>query len=72
MRPSKNSANQEIAGRVINEVFAALRDAGVELDLQAMTTILTRVNVAIAQENGSGERKSSKPAAPLASLEPNL
>lgn len=61
MRPSKNNVSQEIAGRVINEVFAALRDAGVELDLQAMTTILARVNAAIAQEPSSGERRSSKP-----------
>lgn len=58
MRPSKANVSQEIAGRVISEVFAALRDHGIELDLPAMTAVLTRVNSVLSSPP---EPKAGKP-----------
>jgi hypothetical protein len=62
MRPSKSNLSQEIAGRVISEVFAALREHGIDLDLPAMTAVLTRVNgVLTAQDTNGPERRPLKP-----------
>lgn len=62
MRPTKSNLAQETAGRVISEVFAALRDHGIELDLPVMTAVLTRVNGALSTQDASGpERRHTKP-----------
>ncbi len=62
MRPSKSNLSQEIAGRVISEVFAALRDHGIELDLPAMTAVLARVNGVLTTPDANGpERRHTKP-----------
>lgn len=63
MRASKNSLSQDVAGKVISEVFAALREHGIELDLPAMTAVITRVNGYLnGQEPGVSDRRPAKPA----------
>jgi hypothetical protein len=63
MRPSKSNMSQEIAGRVVSEVFAALREHGIELDLPAMTAVLNRVNTCItAPELNGSDRRPAKPS----------